>query len=502
MSSPAEPKRRRLDDDVASSAGVSFVAQDVSEEKETMETDTTVAGDADGDADLHAQLKVAVERRKEAQADLDEAKERSARAKDDLERTIDDERRKLETSQGELYAKQEAARKEMHSKHSEALSKLCDEHKAERRALSMRQDAEEKELIAKQNSARRELDAKSNADRRKFNETQDAARRDLSAKHEASQSEYDRLWTPRLENVQSCFEKTRNEELLIRAGIRERGQIESDSLLVVGNDGIAAVLPFLTAPELGLCEVTCRVLKMLSQGSAHWEYLGKFQSATNRSSASDARTRVVRYYAASKLAERLEPLYDYHRAHLSATGCKICSEFPSMTLINPSPAEYELFVRCSNDDVVLIEGFVDYELYDVPRPFSSHFPSILSFNMDSFDLAKWSTMDTLFRLDEGLEHPQWREAVRESLADLIVTVVGVEKSTSKPHLVALSDNFDHEEDDDNGKTSFYSRYDLGVFPHEVERETPAGVSRCCLVFKWNDDRRSSRKFECHMVRAL
>ena len=120
MSSPAEPKRCRLDDDSTSLAGVSFVAQDVSEEKETMETDPTVAGDADGDADLHAQLKVAVERRKEAQADLDEAKERSARAKDDLERTIDDERRKLETSQGELYAKQEAARREMHSKHSEA----------------------------------------------------------------------------------------------------------------------------------------------------------------------------------------------------------------------------------------------------------------------------------------------------------------------------------------------------------------------------------------------
>ena len=249
----------------------------------------------------------------------------------------------------------------------------------------------------------------------------------------------------------------------------------------------------------------------LSQDSAHWEYLEKYQSAMKRSSASTARMRVVRYHEASKLAERVEPLYDDHWAQLPGLGCNGCSEFPSKRLTNPSPAENELFVRCSkvesNDDVVL-EGFIDYELYDVPRSFSSNFPSILSFNMDSFDLSKWSTMDTLFRLDGAMENTQWGAAVGDSLADLIVTVVAVEKSTARAHLVVGSDKFDYREEDDNGKVTFYSQEDSNVFPHEGrnfphegKNKSIAGISSCCLAFKWNDDRHSSRKFECHVVRT-
>lgn len=176
-------------------------------------------------------------------------------------------------------------------------------------------------------------------------------------------------------------------------------------------------------------------------------------------------------------------------------------------LTNPTPAEYELFVRCSevesNDDVVFFEGFIDYELYDVPRSFSSRFPSILSFTMDGIDLAKWSAMDELFQFDRGKEHPHWDAAVRESLADLVVTVVAVEKSTSRAHLVVGSDKFDHEEEDDNGKVTFYSQEDSNVFPHEGRKKSRsiAGIPSCCLAFKWNDERPSSRKFECHIVRT-
>ena len=117
--------------------------------------------------------------------------------------------------------------------------------------------------------------------------------------------------------------------------------------------------------------------------------------------------------------------------------------------------------------------------------------------MDSFDLSKWPDMDTLFRLDGGKEHPQWDVAVQDSLADLIVTVVAEEKSTARAHLVVGSDKFDHEEEDDNGKATFYSQEDLRVFPHEKRTKSIAGTSRLCLAFKWNDERPSSRKFEFH-----
>ena len=85
MSSPAEPKRRRLDDDLASSSGVSFVAQDVSEnasaktKAEPAITDTcTALNDADGGSEPHARLKAALERQTEAQDAFLRAKDEEA----------------------------------------------------------------------------------------------------------------------------------------------------------------------------------------------------------------------------------------------------------------------------------------------------------------------------------------------------------------------------------------------------------------------------------------
>ena len=454
MSSPAEPKRRRLDDDSTSSTGVSFVAQDVSENASSkLKTEPATGGDADEDVDLHAQLKVAVERRKEAQAGLKTLSSKEVEAKNWLDHQMSFEMRELKR-----------------------------EHNEEERELKRKHDEELRQLYTRQKADRRNLDAK----------------------HETDRAEHDNIWVPKFEGCNTKLEKRKTTEMTIRSEIRERGQTEADSLLVVGNDGITAILPFLTAPELGRYEMTCRALKRLSQGSAHWGYLEKYQSVMKRSSASTARMRVVRYHEASKFAKRLEPLFEDHLMYPGdGPECNGCSKFPSKTLTNPSPIEYELFVRFSkmesNDYAVLFEGFIDYELYDAPRPFSSDYPSILSFNMDSFDLSKWSTMETLFRLDGGKENPQLNAAVLDSLEDLIVTVVAVAKSTSRAHLVAGSYEFGHEETDDNGKTTFYTNKDLGVFPHEGRKKSIAGVSMCCLAFKWNNDRPSSQKFECHLV---
>ena len=325
-----------------------------------------------------------------------------------------------------------------------------------------------------------------------------AARRELEAKHVAARAEHKRAWKPKLAEACNDVAKTTGEVVRVRDQYHKRGEVEFDSLLVVGNDGIAAILPFLTLLELGRCEITCRTFKVLSQDSAHWEYIEKCLPVIKRSSASNARTRVVRHHAASKLAERVEPLVKDH-----CFGCMACSEFPSKLLIDPSPADFELFVRFSKDTpsgrILVLEGFVDHRLYNVPKPFSTQYPTSLTFNLDAFDLSSWQSMENLFCLNRGKNNAGWRKCVQNALLELTATIIAVERSTSEAHLVVGSSEFDYEDDDINGKPTFYSSEDMTVCPHEYDGDRT--MSCLALAFKWDDDRDTDRKFECHVIQT-
>lgn len=452
MSSPAEPKRRRLDDDLPFSAGVSFPAQDVSENaSSTSKTEPATGGDADEDVDLHAQLKVAVERRKEAQTGLKTLSSKELEAKNWLDHQISYEMRELKR-----------------------------EHDEEQRELKRKHDEELRQLYTRQKADRGNLDAKNESDR----------------------AEHDRIWVHKFEGCNTKLEKRKAAEMTIRSEIRERGQTEADSLLAVGTDGIAAVLPFLTVLELGRCEITCRAFKMLLQDPAPWSQIEKYQPVTNRSSASDARSRIIRYHIASKFAERLESLVEKHSTgHFNR--CRACSAFPSKLLIDPSPAKYELFVRFSKETrsgrnrILVLEGFVDYRLYNVPRPFSKYYPSQLTFNLDTFDLSSWPSMERVFRQNAGENTNGWMNGAKDALLGLTATIVAVERSTSKTHLVVGSADFDHETEDDNGKITIYATDDMAENPHR-----PGYLDfeySYCLAFKWDDERNAERKFECHVI---
>lgn len=429
MSSPAASKRRRLDDDSTSLAGVSFVAQDVPEEKEMMETDPTVAGDADEDPEqLHATFKAAFGRRKEAAAVLKKT-------------------------------------------HAEEL------------------DAAE-ELRLKLTTEMEELDKK-----------HAAARRELELKHSAARKEHRSTWQPKLFSARGTIEVADKEVMLAREELHKNGEVEFDSLLSVGNDGIMAVMRFLFTLEIGRSQFICRTFRdLLSQNSSLWESADR--SMRNRSSAvEDARANVVRYHVASKFAERLEPHVGKHLNGICSERCKGCSAFPSKLLIDPSPAEYELFVRFSrettNGRILLLEGFVDYRLYNTPQPFSKTFPSKLTFNLDTLDLSSWPSMENLFHLNGGDNSTRWMDFVRDALDDLTATVVALERSTSKAHLVVGSADFDWKNEDDNGKITFYGEDDMGVIPHKFHNAD----NLYCLAFKWDDERNADRKFECHVIQS-
>ena len=167
MSSPAEPKRRRLDDDPTSSNGVSFVAQDVLENASSkLKTEPATGRD---DAGLHARLEVALERQKVA----------------------------------------------------------------------------------------------SNA----------------------------------VKEAQAALQSAKDEEKNARLQIRAKGEVEYDSLLFVGNDGLSAALAFLTLPELGRSERVCRAFRMLSLSL--WASIERKLMLPNKSASEDAKTRLIRHHVAS-----------------------------------------------------------------------------------------------------------------------------------------------------------------------------------------------------------
>ena len=366
MSSPAEPKRRRLDDDSTSLAGVSFVAQDVSENASSKTPATE--GDADEGADLHAQLKVAVERRKEAQDALQRAK---------------------------------------------------------------------------------------------------------------------------------------HEEESARIRLRIKGEVEFDSLIFVGNDGLSAALAYLTMSELARSELVCRTFRKLSLSSSRlWTSIEKKQRLSNKSASEDARTRVIRYHVASKFARQLEPHISEHQH--TGDVCEGCSDFPSELLTSPSPGDYELFVRFSRmnggNPTLLFEGFVDYHLYRYREPFSRHYPSKLSFNMDDFNLSRWPELDEMFQIEWERNDFDFVDHAMKVLLDVTATVVVVEKTTSEAHLVVGSDDFSYEKEDDHGNRTIYSRSDMCSEIHEGPDRLVYETQDCCLAFKWNKNNSDSRrKFECHVI---
>ena len=426
MSSPAKPKRRRLGDDSTVSAGVSFVAQDVSENVQSKAKEKATAGDAAGD-DLHAKLKASLERQKVASNAVKEVEDG------------------ISNSSNELYDRLATEREELEAKYS-------------------------------------------------------AARRDLEAKHVAARAEHLRVWIPKRHQAYSAMEKTNEEVLRVRDLYRKKGGIEFDSLLFVGNDGIMAVLRFLTAREVGRSQFICRTFRdLLSQNSSLWESVD--HSMHNRSTASeDARANVVRHHVVSKFVERLESLLEKHSTgHFNR--CRACSEFPSKLLIDPSPAKYELFVRFSRQTmfgrILLLEGFVDYRLYNPSKPFSGYCTSKLTFNLDTLDLSSWPSMERVFSLNGGRNDNRWRLCAEDALDELTLTVVAVERSTSKAYLVVGSADFDHEAEDDNGKTYFYGKDDMTEYPHK--RWYLDGDYSYCLAFKWDDERNAERKFECHVI---
>ena len=149
---------------------------------------------------------------------------------------------------------------------------------------------------------------------------------------------------------------------------------------------------------------------------------------------------------------------------------------------------------------LLFEGFVDYHLYRYREPFSRHYPSKLSFNMNDFNLSRWPELDEMFQIEWERDDSDFVDHAMKVLLDVTATVVVVEKMTSEAHLVVGSDDFSFEKEDDRGNPTIYSNTDIRSEIHEASSRDVYNTQNCCLAFKWNKNNRDSRrKFEFHMI---
>mmetsp|Transcript_18768 Transcript_18768/g.40658 ORF Transcript_18768/g.40658 Transcript_18768/m.40658 type:complete len:183 (+) Transcript_18768:335-883(+) len=154
----------------------------------------------------------------------------------------------------------------------------------------------------------------------------------------------------------------------VRKQMRAEGNFEPDSLFFLFDGGnehvLSTVMEYLTIEEAGRCEMVCQTLKRLAKHC--WEMLEKrILLTTHRSTAQNARERVIRYYFASTLARQIggmresiskhlyDIILDYNEEMLDVRvpdcceGCDFPDELDFRALHRDSANDFELFVRFS-----------------------------------------------------------------------------------------------------------------------------------------------------------
>ncbi len=249
----------------------------------------------------------------------------------------------------------------------------------------------------------------------------------------------------------------------VRQTIRASGNFEPDSLLFLcdGEDNhiLACIMNFLTMEDVGRCELVCHTLK--KQAMHYWDKLDTeyfIKHPTLRSpSSQNSREAVIRYKAASQLAERIGNFKESISKHLIVKVlnyeeelsdvrvddcCQGCA-LPDMDF-NPfrpeTRNEYELFVRfCrTSDNKLLAEGFCPIERDDCTT----------KMKLRDMDYSQWPQFAELTRLIETSEgegdsfaNDHNDNMLDTCLRDLTAVVIGVHKETSKASLSIVQCNF-------------------------------------------------------------
>ena len=282
---------------------------------------------------------------------------------------------------------------------------------------------------------------------------------------------------------------------------------EKDSLLVIG-DGLAVVLEYCDPISLGRCELTRKVVK--ESASKTWMALSKNKAyrgslSANGSKVGDVRRKVITWFLASRLAERVEPLMPGH----IGTMCKGCTEFsrPAMTDIFLSPTDYEIYVRISTVEAPTEDpsewrtdgsgwGRKIASQIRIDGPTSLHFEGFvpfhrgavnqqgLEFKNSGLDLSKWPAMERLLTLncldeDGESQNQQFWDAVIPIVENLVVTIVAVPKRGASLGASLVQGSFrmpsydpDHYND---GCVVFYNREHRGMHLHGSFLREPFGM---------------------------
>ena len=115
-----------------------------------------------------------------------------------------------------------------------------------------------------------------------------------------------------LADIQAAQQKLQDfkaKEEAARRDIRAGGEVEFDSLLVVGNDSIMHILGYFDVKALCRCEMVCKAFHRLS--AEGWKDLDK-RAGPNKSIVDSPKQRCVRYASASEYALLMEDLAGDH----------------------------------------------------------------------------------------------------------------------------------------------------------------------------------------------
>lgn len=275
-----------------------------------------------------------------------------------------------------------------------------------------------------------------------------------------------------------------------RQKVRAEGDVEKDSLLIVGEDPLSSVVLFLDPRSLGRCEMTCKILKRLAAKA--WTALGRNASFKGSEIDADARTKVIRYHLASSFARRVEPMISRHcrsSPYDTNIGCEGCTSLPTQlcTDLFRHPMDYEVFVRFSKKTdekeptLLLSQGFVPFAL-------DSDDDTVV-IDMCDCDLSKWPAMGELLSVEGGREYPQWWDIASDAMGSLMVSIVAVRRSGPAASLAYAMCGFDRVDDPQDGWAVFYTEAAMNVETHAHKYHTMReGGYQNDAEFVWDEPR--------------
>ena len=247
-------------------------------------------------------------------------------------------------------------------------------------------------------------------------------------------------------------------------------QRESNSLLVIGDDGISHTVKFLETKELCQSEMTCKSFRMFAAQILDRLVDDMNNKCDHPSEGKGSRTKLIRFIAAKEMADQVkEGLKDHLAENLicptfQPCRCRGCDTFPLDTTMeifdgkNKSDigSAYEFFFTCLEAEACKFLGFT---------PMKSNGDTLVGRASPS----KWLEVNRILSIEEGRMRDLFQMVASSKLT---VIAVAVHKDTNETRLVGAGLNYTgNDAEIDHGYPKGFSAFAERDVCHDVHKFT-------------------------------